>query len=170
MRRLRIGFGRAFAPLVGSACFFALLAGVTSRQVESHPRITTTLLWNKDIAPIMQRRCYQCHTEQNVAMSFATYKVGRPWAVAIREEVLTRNMPPWSAVAGYGRFANDLSLTQRELDLLVAWADGGAPSGQTLEEEARPAVFINPFPTWEHGQPDAVLAPASPQPVENGRR
>ena len=40
-------------------------------------------------------------------MSFTTYAEARPWAAAIREEVLTRQMPPWSAVAGYGRFAND---------------------------------------------------------------
>ncbi len=128
--------------------------------VETHPRISTTLLWNRDIAPILQRRCYQCHTEQNIAMSLATYRDGRPWAAAIREEALTRNMPPWSAVAGFGRFANDASLTQREIDLLVAWADGGAPSGQTLAEEAEPAVFVPSMPAWEHGDPDVVLKPA----------
>jgi hypothetical protein len=140
----------------------------TTCLVETHPRITTTLLWKQDIAPILQRRCYQCHTEQNVAMSLATYREGRPWAVAIREEVLLRTMPPWSAVAGYGRFSNDASLTQLEIDLLVAWADGGAPSGQTLDEEARPAVPIDPFPTWAHGDPDVVLAPGSPHKVAAG--
>jgi hypothetical protein len=141
-----------------------ILAGllVEAPRVESHPRITTTLLWTTDIAPILQRRCYQCHTDQNIAMSLATYKDGRPWAQAIREEVLMRHMPPWSAVAGYGRFANDNSLTQMELDLLVAWTDGGAPSGQTLDEEARPAVPIAPFAVWAHGKPDAVLSASKP--------
>ena len=36
-------------------------------------------------------------------------------------------MPPWSAVSGYGHFANDMSLTAREVSLILAWADGGAP-------------------------------------------
>ena len=75
-------------------------------------------------------------------MSFTTYAEARPWAAAIREEVLTRQMPPWSAVAGFGHFANDPGLTQGEWDLLVAWVDGGAPSGQTLQEDQVPPVFV----------------------------
>jgi hypothetical protein len=140
-----------------------VLAGIgpwTSRTAESHPRITTTLLWNRDIAPILQRRCYSCHSGENIAFSMATYREGRPWAAAIREEVLTRNMPPWPAVSGYGHFVNDASLTQRELDLLVAWADGGAPSGQSLDEEERPAVILPSLSSWEHGTPDVVVGPA----------
>lgn len=150
--RLRIG-------LLAAGLLGALWLAIPT--VATHPRISTTLLWNKDIAPILQRRCYHCHTDGNIAMSLATYKEGRPWAAAIREEVLTRRMPPWSAVAGFGHFANDASLTQREIDLLVAWADGGSPSGQTLEEEAQPAVFVPSAPTWQNGDPDLVLKPAA---------
>jgi hypothetical protein len=91
-----------------------------------------------------------------------TFSEARPWAAAIREEVLTRQMPPWSAVAGYGRFQNDPSLTQGEWDLLVAWVDGGAPSGQVLAEEAQAPVFVSEIPMWELGEPDLVLsAPAA---------
>lgn len=157
---------RRSAGVLASGLLAALWLAIPT--VETHPRISTTLLWNKDIAPILQRRCYYCHTERNIAMSLATYKDGRPWAAAIREEVLTRRMPPWSAVAGFGHFANDASLTQREIDLLVAWADGGSPSGQTLEEEAQPAVFVPSMPAWQHGDPDVVLKPAGAHEVAAG--
>lgn len=155
------------ASLVGAGVF-ALAILAATRPVETHPRITTTLLWKKDIAPILQRRCFSCHSPNNVAFSLATYAEARPWAVAIREEILTRHMPPWGAVAGYGRFQNDPSLTQGEWDLLVAWVDGGAPSGQTLDEEQFPPVFVSTMPAWEHGDPDLVVKPASGTAVAAG--
>jgi hypothetical protein len=154
------------APALLAAGVLGLVAVGTTRRVDTHPRITTTLLWPRDIAPILQRRCFTCHSPDNNAMSLATYAEARPWAAAIREEVLLRHMPPWSAVAGYGRFQNDPSLTQAEWDLLVAWVDGGAPSGQSLDEERQPPVFVPASAGWEHGTPDVVLeAPARAVPA-----
>ena len=60
-------------------------------------------------------------------MSLATYEDARPWAKAIKEEVLTRRMPLWHVVRGYGDFVNDRSLSPFEIALLASWADGGAP-------------------------------------------
>jgi hypothetical protein len=62
-------------------------------------------------------------------MPLTTYAEARPWARAIREEVLTRRMPKWHAARGYGDFSNDPSLSPFEIALIVAWADGGAPLG-----------------------------------------
>lgn len=140
-----------------SAVVLAAALVTSSGPVESHPRITTALLYGKDIAPILQRRCFTCHSPNNNAMSLVTYAEARPWAAAIREEVLLRHMPPWSAVAGYGRFQNDPTLTQGEWDLLVAWVDGGAPSGQTLQEAEVPPVFVPGDATWHLGEPDTVV-------------
>jgi hypothetical protein len=154
-----------WAPFLLFGSVFAAVLTLTARPVETHPRITTTLLWVKDIAPILQRRCFTCHSPNNLAMSLITYNEARPWAAAIREEVLTRHMPPWAAVAGYGRFQNDPSLTQGEWDLLVAWVDGGAPSGQTLQEGETPPVFVPADATWLQGEPDLVAKPATPHDV-----
>lgn len=154
-----------WAPVVLFAGVLAAVLTVTARPVETHPRITTTLLWVKDIAPILQRRCFTCHSPNNLAMSLTTYNEARPWAVAIREEVLTRHMPPWAAVAGYGRFQNDPSLTQGEWDLLVAWVDGGAPSGQTLQEGDIAPLYAPSEATWLTGEPDVVARPAKAQEV-----
>ena len=65
-------------------------------------------------------------------MSLLTYEQARPWAKAIRDEVLNRRMPPWDAVKGVGQFRDDLSLTQPEMDLLVSWVEGGAPEGNPI--------------------------------------
>ena len=52
-------------------------------------------------------------------------------------------MPPWGAVAGFGHFSNDVSLTPREMDIILSWADGGAPSGVLKAEESIPPVFVS---------------------------
>lgn len=146
------------APAALAAVTLGLIGTIASRTVETHPRITTQLLWAKDIAPILQRRCFQCHSPNNNAMSFTTYTDARPWAAAIREEVLLRHMPPWSAQPGFGRFENDPSLTQSEWDLLVAWVDGGSPSGTTLVEEAKAPLPTPLMADWDHEIPPTVIA------------
>ena len=62
-------------------------------------------------------------------MSLTTYEESRPWAKAIKEEVLERRMPPWGAVKGFGQFQDDQGLTQEELHLIADWVEGGAPEG-----------------------------------------
>ena len=125
--------------------------------VYSHVPITTKIVFNREIAQIFQKKCFQCHTDGNAAMALTTYKEARPWAVAIKEEILEREMPPWSAAGGYGHFANDLSLTAREISLILAWADGGAPSGVLLVDEDKQPVYVPSLTSWEQGEPDEVL-------------
>src|SRR6266850_7608056 len=82
--------------------------------------------FNKHVLPIMQKRCQTCHRPGEIApMSFLTYKDVRPWAKAIREAVLIKKMPPWFADPHYGKFRNDQSLNQAQIDTLTAWVDAG---------------------------------------------
>src|SRR5947207_10247306 len=111
--------------------------------------------FNRDVVPILQNRCQECHRPGQVApMAFVTYQQTRPWAKAIREAVLLKKMPPWFAERGYGPFANDRSLTVQEIDTLVQWVNVGAPEGNATD---RP-----PARQWTEGwnihRPDAVLA------------
>lgn len=65
-------------------------------------------------------------------MPLTTYAEVRPWAAAIKHEVLTRRMPPWGAVKGFGAFRNDASLSAPEIAVLSSWAEGGAPEGDPI--------------------------------------
>ena len=52
--------------------------------------------FSKDVAPIFQAKCQECHQPDSIApMSLITYQEARPWAKAIRERVITHQMPPW---------------------------------------------------------------------------
>jgi hypothetical protein len=151
----------------------ALAAGLAAvvlvpTPVYSHKPITTNVLFKNEIAQIFQRKCFQCHTPNNLSFSFATYTDARPWARAIREEILERRMPPWTAVRGYGHFANDISLTARETEIILSWADGGAPSGVLRVEESIPPVYTPPAPAWDHGTPDLVLPVGDGHTVDAG--
>ena len=123
----------------------------------SHKPITTNVLFKNEIAQIFQRKCFQCHTENNIGVALTTYTEARPWARAIREEILDRRMPPWTAVSGYGHFSNDISLNTRETEIILSWTDGGTPSGVLKAEEPIPPVYVPPAPEWNHGTPDQVL-------------
>jgi len=98
----------------------------------AHDTITTKLLWTQEISRIVNRHCVSCHRDGGVAMSLATYDEARPWAKAIRDEVLARRMPPWGAVKGVGEFRGDPSLSQIEIDMIVNWVEGGAPKGDDI--------------------------------------
>ena len=108
----------------------------------------------KDVLPILQNHCQTCHRPGEAApMSLLTYKDARPWAKAMREAVLLKKMPPWYADPRYGKFHNDRSLPQRDIDTLVAWAESGAAEGDAKDAPPRAE-----FPEgWSAGTPDLVL-------------
>src|SRR5579859_6797016 len=96
--------------------------------------LTAAPTFYRDVLPILQNRCQECHRPGEVApMPFLTYRQTRPWAKAIRESVLLKKMPPWFAEPGYGPFSNDRSLSQTEIDTLVAWTDSGAAEGSAKD-------------------------------------
>jgi hypothetical protein len=114
------------------------LIGVSAAQ--AHDPITTKLTWTQEISRIVFKRCASCHREGGAAFSLMTYDDARPWAKAIREEVLERRMPPWGAVEGVGTFRDDPSLTPVEIEMIVNWVEGGAPEGDPAYLPVKPAV------------------------------
>jgi hypothetical protein len=108
----------------------ACAAALSCAAASAHDVITTKITWTQEISRIFYKRCSACHREGGGApMPLTNYEQARPWAKAIRDEVLERRMPPWGAVKGFGDFRDDRSLSQPEIDLIVDWVEGGAPEG-----------------------------------------
>lgn len=98
--------------------------------VAAHDPVTTKVTFDREVRTILQARCGSCHSPGAPApMPLTTYDEVRPWARAIKDQVLARRMPIWQAAHGYGAFANDPSLTPTEIALIAAWVDGGQPKG-----------------------------------------
>ncbi|MXY15524.1 MAG: cytochrome c, partial [Acidobacteria bacterium] len=138
------------ASLVCAAA--ALVLGVPfSGQALAQESVPT---FSEDVAPIFYEKCITCHREGEVApMSLITFRDARPWARAIHEKVTTREMPPWHADRRYGKFSNDLSLTQPEIDTIAAWVTGGAREGNPANLPQLPEFTEG----WQIGTPDMVF-------------
>jgi hypothetical protein len=96
-------------------------------------------VYTRDVAPIIFNKCADCHRAGEIApMALTSYQQTRPWAKAIRTKVLSREMPPWHADPQYGKFENDKSLTDREIDTIVKWVDAGSPKGPDSEMPTLP--------------------------------
>jgi hypothetical protein len=119
--------------------------------------------FSKDIAPIFQAKCQECHQPNSIApMSLITFAEARPWARSIKSRVSQRQMPPWhiDPSVGVQKFKNDMSLSQKQIDTIVAWVDAGAPQGDP--KDLPPAKPINADNEWQgvkdgFGKPDIVV-------------
>src|SRR4030095_961445 len=111
-----------------AACLLVLVTIAISDKRTSAADEPVT--FNKHVLPILQKNCQSCHRPGQIApMSLVTFRDARPWARAMKTKVGSRQMPPWFADPKHGTFANDRSLSQRDIDVISKWADGGAVEG-----------------------------------------
>jgi hypothetical protein len=131
--------------------------------VQAVPRATqvqsgnASVTFSKDVAPILQRACQSCHhTGTSAPMSLMTYQEARPWARAIKQRVLLREMPPWhlDKTVGIRKYKNDRSLADEEIATIVRWVDSGAPEGNPADMP--PPVSFSPAGEWYIGEPDLL--------------
>ncbi len=117
----------------------AIAVIVSCSQLVHAQSANNAITFTKDIAPIFQEKCQACHRTDSMApMSLVTYEEARPWAKAIRERVITRQMPPWhlDKTVGIQKFKNDRSLSDAQIDTIVKWVDAGAPKGDLKDMPA----------------------------------
>jgi hypothetical protein len=115
--------------------------------------------FTKDIAPILQRSCQNCHRVGQIGpMPLLTYEDARPWARAIKQQVVQRNMPPWyiDKAVGVRKFKNDPSLGEEDIALISKWVDAGAPMGNPADMP--PPRKFDDSARWHIGKPDVVVS------------
>jgi peroxiredoxin len=133
-----------------SGCFI----GRVRRETKPGP-----VTYAKHVAPILQKRCLECHRPGQIApFSLTSYDEVVGWTETIREVVQERRMPPWHADPKYGEFANDSRLPDDERQTILRWIDGGAPSGDP-RDLPKPAEFT---PGWRIPKPDVVVSIPKP--------
>jgi hypothetical protein len=159
---------RQLTPVRWSAVGSYLLAsGVASAlvmlaSVGVSAQATTGPTYTKDIAPVLQRSCENCHRADGVApMALTTYEEVRPWARAIKQRTgigpHAGVMPPWYVEKNIGiqEYQNDPSLSDEEVAMIAKWADAGAPRGNPADMPAR-----KQYPdgkSWTIGTPDLIV-------------
>ena len=144
----------------GIVALVALLSlGARALSVEYAPAPPT---FTKDVAPILQQKCQVCHRPGSIApMPLLTYEDARQFAGLIKSRVQARTMPPWhiDRTVGIQGFKNDRSLTDEQINTLVAWVEGGTPRGDP--KDMPPAIDWPDPAVWqlarEFGEPDLVV-------------
>jgi mono/diheme cytochrome c family protein len=148
----------------GAAALGAALVLFWPRSVLSHETVTTTVLFEREIVRILNSHCVMCHVDRGPSFPLATYE--QVWLAKrkISAEVLARHMPPWAALPGYGRFANENVVTLRESQFIVSWMEGLGPrnAGKVFTNTAAQAGVPQPaavqahidLDAWQLGQPD----------------
>ena len=106
-----------------------------------------TPTYTKDIAPIFQAKCENCHRADGMGpMKLSTYEDARPWVRSIAQRVGSRQMPPWhiDKTVGIQKFKNDRSLSDAQIATIVKWVDAGAPLGNPeIHRRLRSGLFLD---------------------------
>ncbi len=151
---------RSWLLVAGTLC--TLTAAVPS---SAHETLTTTVYFDREIVRILNKHCVMCHNQQGSSFPLETYE--QTWLAGrkIRAAVIGRHMPPWAAVPGYGDFANENSLTLREVQFVVSWVEGLGPrnGGTVFTNVANSDTPREPIRArwnagqWKRGVPSLTL-------------
>jgi Tfp pilus assembly protein PilF len=115
--------------------------------------------FNRDIAPILFSSCASCHRPGEAApFSLLTYQDAKKHARQIAEVTRTRNMPPWLPEPQELKFADEMRLSETQIDLIQKWVVQGAAEGDLADRPAQPKFAEG----WRLGPPDLVLQAEKP--------
>lgn len=167
MTRFRFRVDRSASLLAAAALVLtpSLLSATTANKAVNKNTdaadLPETVTYSEHVATVFNQHCVTCHRPNDVApMSLLDYKSARPWAKSIRTAVVNRDMPPWDANPAHGVFANDISLSDREVALIQKWVDQGAKQGDPALTPPTPEM--HPAGSWKMGrEPDYVVELAS---------
>ena len=149
-----LGSWRGIGSALAAAC---VLMGIQPISAEAQE-----VTWAGDVAQVFYENCVECHQPEGIGpFSLLDYQTARRYASRIRTQVANREMPPWhiDRDVGIQGFKNDASLSEEEVEAVVAWADAGAPQGNP--SEAPPAPELPSGAEWrlaaEYGPPDLII-------------
>lgn len=115
--------------------------------------------FNRDIAPIIFHSCSSCHRPGEAApFSLLNYSDVKRHAQQIMDVTQSRIMPPWLPEPQKLKFADEMRLSQHEIDLIQQWVKDGELEGNPADLPPRPRYVEG----WQLGEPDMILKAEKP--------
>jgi mono/diheme cytochrome c family protein len=130
--------------MMARAFLLAVLCWGCAAAVAAHNIGVTPITWNREISRLVYDKCASCHRPGGSAFSLITYRDVQPRVTEIKAAVLSRHMPPWGAIKGFGDFRNDQALTPEQIELLVDWIQNDAPRGNNRQALPGAPTFAAP--------------------------
>jgi hypothetical protein len=97
------------------------------------------LTYTRDIAPIINANCVQCHREGQIApFPLTSYTDVSKRAKFIAEVTESRYMPPWKPAEGFGHFVGEHRLSGRDISLIKQWVASGSLAGDAADSPPLP--------------------------------
>jgi hypothetical protein len=106
-----------------------LLFATIGLFLQAHTGDSGGITWSREVVRIVNRNCISCHHNGGLSVPLATYQEARIFTQAIKQQVLSRSMPPWNAVEGFGEFKDERGLSQEDIEIIAEWVEEGAPEG-----------------------------------------
>lgn len=114
----------------------------------------TEVTYSRDIAPILNAHCAECHRPGEVApFSLLSYNDAQKRADWLADITQSKLMPPWKAEIGHVEFLGERKLSDFAITLLKTWAENSSPEGNVADLPPAPEFASG----WRLGEPDLVL-------------
>ena len=98
------------------------------------PNSDDTLTYHKDIAPIINEHCLDCHqTKNDDKPGLSTYEELFPIRDKIATAVLSGKMPPWPLHSEFGTFKHQKTLPYQAKNTVLQWIEGDAIAGEASQ-------------------------------------
>jgi Tfp pilus assembly protein PilF/mono/diheme cytochrome c family protein len=147
----------AIAGAVGT--FSGWSAPRTSSPASPTSSPAAQVTFNRDIAPIIFRSCATCHRPGEAApFSLLSFSDVKKHARQIADVTQSRSMPPWLPEPQKLKFADELRLSNAEIDLIHRWVQEGEVEGDPVDLPLAPKFVEG----WRLGEPDLVLTASKP--------
>ena len=108
--------------------------------------ITAAPTYWEDVKPIIDAKCADCHTPGAIGpFPLTTYAEVADVSGLVKAEVSAKTMPPFIYDNLCREYTHDPTLSDEELETVVAWVDAGSPEGDPTAE-GEPIVIELPEP------------------------
>jgi Flp pilus assembly protein TadD len=135
------------------------LSGRPAASRRSSERLAAQVTFNRDIAPIIFHSCATCHRPGEAApFSLLNYSDVKKHARQIVDVTQSRAMPPWLPEPQKLRFADELRLSDSEINVIQRWVEQGEVEGDPTDLPPQPK-FVG---GWRLGKPDLILTANKP--------
>src|SRR5580693_5409170 len=143
MLHLRLGMSSsrrsAGWTLILLAAAVEMLFGRPTQQKSSAVAPTAQVTFNRDIAPIVFRSCSTCHRPGEAApFSLLNYSDVKKHARQIVDATQSRAMPPWLPEPQKLKFADELRLSEAEINVIERWVEQGEVEGAAADLPPQP--------------------------------
>src|SRR5690606_27462438 len=141
------------------------IAVLATGLMASEAMADTSLTFHKDIQPILQDKCVNCHRTGGAGpMPLVHYDEVLPYAGLIMYKTGLKDrmgaMPPFYLERDNGiqDYKNNPALSEEQIAMIAEWAQNGAPQGD--RNDAPELREFDDGLTWRSGTPDLVIRSA----------